>query len=63
MRSFSNARRDITLFQSKENSKPGSNKKAKRFQVVLVFDVAILNVSKDCVVGNAVVALVLPFCD
>ena len=35
----------------------------KRFQVVLVFDVAILNVSKDCVVGNVVVALVLPFCD
>ena len=35
----------------------------KRFQVVLVFDVAILNVSKDCEVGNAVVALVLPSCD
>ena len=35
----------------------------KRFQVVLVFGVAILNVSKDCAVGNAVVALVLPFCD
>ena len=35
----------------------------KRFQVVLVFDVAVLSVSKDCAVGNAVVALVLPFCD
>ena len=63
MRSFSNARRDITLFQSKENSKPGPNKKAKRFQVVLVFDVTLLNVSKEHVVESAVVALVLPFCD
>ena len=64
MRSFSNARRDMTLSQSKENSKPGPNrKKAKRFQVVLVFDFALLNVSKEHVVENAVVALVLPFCD
>ena len=33
----------------------------KRFQVVLVFDAALLNVSKEHVVENAVVALVLPF--
>ena len=46
MRSFSNARRDITLFQSKEKIQSQvRNKRAKRFQVVLVFSMLYSSMS------------------